>query len=385
MIRSCSNCAGRIRYSIEKHNLICDSCGSNFEVGSHKSEENLEHCEFNEYVCNSCGSKIMINDSEASTFCIYCGSSNVVFDRVTSENAPSFIIPFKITREQAAATVRNAVNISKMVPKEVKEFKDTQLTSVYVPYYVTYVEYDGSVVSSTTQVNGFGTLRVMTDASTKLDDDAMARIEPFNLDGAEEFDSDYLLGFHSNVPDLIPNTAIFRAKEKAIKEADILYTNEIINSRHYNPDKGSPISNDKGRRDTMEVYEEPTIIMVPVWFLTMNYNGETITFMVNGQTGKLTGKVPSDERRIRLIRNLIALPIFLFVAFLNLGLAQLIFYEHELKNALGLLISQIFGMAFPLFFTWLILNYKRKQVSEAEAASKDQMLSIFANRRQKGE
>ena len=97
MIRSCSNCAGRIRYSIEKHNLVCDSCGSNFEVGSHKDEENLEHCEFNEYVCNSCGSKIMINDSEASTFCIYCGSSNVVFDRVTSENAPSFIIPFNIS------------------------------------------------------------------------------------------------------------------------------------------------------------------------------------------------------------------------------------------------------------------------------------------------
>jgi len=35
--------------------------------------------------------------------------------------------------------------------------------------------------------------------------------------------------------------------------------------------------------------------MVPVWILTTKYEGKPYTFMMNGQTGKFVGSLPSDS------------------------------------------------------------------------------------------
>ena len=35
--------------------------------------------------------------------------------------------------------------------------------------------------------------------------------------------------------------------------------------------------------------------MVPVWILTTKYEGKPYTFMMNGQTGKFVGSLPSDK------------------------------------------------------------------------------------------
>ena len=43
------------------------------------------------HVCNACGAELMINETEAATFCSYCGSSAIVFDRISKEEKPKWI------------------------------------------------------------------------------------------------------------------------------------------------------------------------------------------------------------------------------------------------------------------------------------------------------
>ncbi len=40
--------------------------------------------------------------------------------------------------------------------------------------------------------------------------------------------------------------------------------------------------------------------LLPVWILNTKYNGENFMFAVNGQTGKVSGKLPIDKKKFWL-------------------------------------------------------------------------------------
>ena len=57
-------------------------------------------------------------------------------------------------------------------------------------------------------------------------------------------------------------------------------------------------------------------VLLPVWFLSVNYKGKTYTFVMNGQTGKIVGDVPRKISKI----------IFIWlVLFINISILLLIF------------------------------------------------------------
>ena len=110
MIRNCKNCAGSLRYDTRIEKLVCGRCGSTFcveEFDAPEDESNLPFIEVDEtfeckiYECQTCGANISVTDTEASTFCIYCGNPSVIFSRIGKLKKPDCIIPFKITKEEA--------------------------------------------------------------------------------------------------------------------------------------------------------------------------------------------------------------------------------------------------------------------------------------------
>ena len=193
-------------------------------------------------------------------------------------------------------------------------------------------------------------------------------------------DTDYLLGFHSNIPDLDPEVAVFRAKEKTQKKANKLYNNYCeLNF------PGSCVSNQYLRRDTIEIYNEPNFILLPVWFMTIMFNGDPYTFLVNGQTGLSVGNVPTDDRKVRLIRNLIAIPVTLIVFAIMFGFARLIMESRDFGQMVGMIFAQLFVSVFFLFFDFIIYSEIKKKYNSFDVDSRDRMLSVFANKRQKGD
>ena len=249
MITQCRNCAGQLVFDPEKQKLVCGHCGSEFapeEFSQSEHEyladkqaesmnsvygtdsEDLMDCYV--YICHSCGGEIIINGSEASTRCIYCGNSNVVFSRIAKHKRPQFIIPFKITKDEAERAVRKRFKSGIFVPKEIKNFEADNVRGIYIPYWIVDCEHKGAVVVQGQVSSGKHTRtvyygragrmsirRLPLDASQMLSDESSSRLEPFNLNAMKPFDEDYLLGFYSNISDVtygdLRSAANLRASE----------------------------------------------------------------------------------------------------------------------------------------------------------------------------
>ena len=311
MIRTCKNCGGKIIFDVEKKGLTCVSCGSLFDVSDFDAEaegydeqapvkliDDTIDCSI--YQCSSCGAEISITNTEVSTFCIYCGNPSIVFSRVSKMKKPDMIIPFKITKERAKELVRERINNGFFIPDSIKNYEIDQMRGIYIPYYVTNVEYDESMILSSEHRSNKNTHTyyykrsayahmpwVTTDASTTLSDSSSQRLEPFYMEESIPFDEDYLIGFYSDMSDVKEKDAIALAKHRARK----VFEDEMLNS--------ITGSNKKVRdcRFRAEVYEKPVTAFLPAWFLTFRYKDEPYTIIINGQTGKIVGGVPWNKAK----------------------------------------------------------------------------------------
>ena len=315
MLTQCKNCSGNLVFDPAKQMLVCDHCGSEFapeefdvsgkiplwdkeavsmnEVYGTDSEEFMD-CYV--YSCQSCGGEVMINGSEASTKCIFCGNSTVIFSRMSREKRPKYIIPFKLTKEEAVEAVREKVRNGKFVPRKIKRFKAEDVRGIYIPYWIVDCEHKGAVVihgsvrdnkhvQYYTRAGKMAVRDLPLDASKMLSDESSSRLEPFNLKSLRPFDEDYLLGFYSNISDITYGDL----RSAANKRADEYFNERALDSIHGDC-YGNSIT--EQRHTTAVDYGNMRYAMFPVWFVTYDHKGEHNTILVNGQTGKVVCGVP---------------------------------------------------------------------------------------------
>ena len=319
MITRCKSCSGQLVFDPKKQMLVCDHCGGLFnpeefdtpgyESLIDKKAESLNEIygidskEFMDcyvYICSSCGGEIIVNGTEASTQCIYCGSSAVVFSRIAKQKRPGGIIPFKITKEEAVEAVHERFNKGFFIPKSVKEFKPNDVRGIYIPYWLVNCIHKGNVVVSGEVSNGrhnkieyygrAGRMRLSDlplDASRVLSDDSSSRLEPFNLNDMKAFDEDYLLGFYSNISDITYGNLRRAASERADE-----YFNELACKSVHDARKLKVYSSDQV---TAIDYNNMKYAMLPAWFITYTYKNRHNTVIVNGQTGKVVCGVPWNK------------------------------------------------------------------------------------------
>ena len=321
MATLCKNCATPLVFDPTKQKVVCPSCGGAWDAEEVESTEKEyaankravsaaevygvdegtaeEFFDCYIYTCGSCGGEISINGTEVSTKCIYCGSSSVVFSRISKEKAPEFIIPFQISKEQAVDIVKKKFKHGPFIPKEVKNFKPSEVRGIYVPYWLAnayHVEsdiYQGEVRSNKQTITKYwaragkmGITNLAVDASQMLSDESSQRLEPFDFSQIKLFDEDYLLGFYSNVSDItnadLEQTVTERAREAFHEKAAKTYS----------------ASNKKVlmERSSTLIDRDVRYTMLPVWFVCYEFEGKHNTIMVNGQTGKVVCAIPWNRK-----------------------------------------------------------------------------------------
>lgn len=319
MITQCRNCAGPLVFDPEKQMLVCGYCGSEFKPEEFTADEKEElydkkaealndvygtdSAEFMDcyiYTCHTCGGEVMINGSEASTKCIYCGNSTVVFSRISKQKRPKYIIPFGITQDEAVSAVRNKFKKGIFIPREIKNFKAENVRGIYIPYWIVDSDTKGAVVIKGSVGSGksrktvyFGRSGRMLikelpiDASKMLSDESSSRLEPYDIKVVKPFDENYLLGFYSNVSDITYGDLRKAASQRAAE-----YFNELaMKSVKGASDKVIYRSNYCTSTD----YNNLRYAMFPAWFITYYYKGQHNTILVNGQSGKVVCGVPWNK------------------------------------------------------------------------------------------
>ena len=274
---------------------------NNFCDDTNIFQEDTMECKV--YHCNSCGAQLLIDEVESATYCAFCGQPTVVFQRVDKQKKPKYIIPFRITKELALQKVRQRIDSGLFIPKEIKNVTMDRIRGIYIPYQIVDVTYEDtqvfSIVVSTKDsvqkkrfydIDGVAHFKQMTvDTSMQLNDESAMRLEPYEMVGLKEFEPAYLSGFYADCFD----EDKFITRKKVERRAGKLYTEKIKEK----------IKRKSGRKPTLE-FSKPTCeiekmdsALLPAWFLVFHHNNESYTIMVNGQTGKVIGAVPLDEKK----------------------------------------------------------------------------------------
>lgn len=318
MATLCKNCCHALIFNPQTQKLECSYCGSRFKPEDVESEakpyrEDLEAEAASEvfnskeeqlmdcyvYSCSECGGEIIINGTEASTTCIFCGNPNVVFSRIAKMKAPEYILPFRITKGEAVMRAREAISKGAFVPSGIKNFSVDCCRGIYLPYWLVDIKYNDTVlIAGQTKKSGdkdatryYGRSGYLTlkkfpvDASKALSDDSSTKLEPFNLKNLKPFDEDYLSGFYSDISDVtyedVKKVALARGKEyfseEAIKDVGKLGVKAAYVLQH---------------GPSAEVDRDMKYAMLPAWFISFDYDGQHHTILVNGDTGKVVCGLP---------------------------------------------------------------------------------------------
>ena len=133
---------------------------------------------------------------------------------------------------------------------------------------------------------GFNDIPV--DGSTKMPDELMESIEPFDASEAVDFQTAYLAGYLADKYDVTMEQSIGRANER-IKGSCEDTLRDTVNGFGSVTTKNSFVQTSNG---------VAKYALYPVWILNTEYKGEKLQFGMNGQTGKIVGNIPASKAKL---------------------------------------------------------------------------------------
>lgn len=296
----------------------CDYCASIFsldEVNKFNEKKELKKSkitkDFSSYSCPDCGAQIIMDDVTTATFCVYCGNTAIIKNKLEGEFAPSKIIPFKVTKEQALQTFSKYKKGKIFMPKEFTDPNNVEkISGIYIPFFIYDCDVNANINVRATKVHSWSDSRyhytktdiynvstagnmhfenIPVDGSTRFPDDIMNSIEPFDYNDLKEFNSSYLSGFLSEKYDTSMDELFPVAQNRAVNTAN----QELLNTVTGYATKSISNNNTIVQKNNTSEY-----VLLPVWMLNVKYKGKFYTLAMNGQTGKFIGNVPIDKLKV---------------------------------------------------------------------------------------
>lgn len=324
--QKCPSCASAMRFDPDKGLLVCDYCGTTVDVETGKSpkagtrenrgfdfaslnkiamQENPEELPI--YVCVSCGSEVISDPEQFALTCPYCGNNIVLTDKVSGNMRPNRVIPFKINSKELPNAVRKYYKGKRLLPRSFfSESKIGGVTGLYVPFWVfsgrvsgemnficenTSSYRDGDYIINETKYYDvtrdisveFDDLTV--DASNKVADDLMDSLEPFNMDEAVDFNTGYLAGFTADRFDVESDKISDRAMRRMENSTMSIAMGDVR----------TEYSAYKMTGNSLRADFDVSYTLLPVYLFDVEHNKNKYSFAVNGQTGKVVGRLPIDK------------------------------------------------------------------------------------------
>lgn len=323
----CPSCGAKVVFHPETQRWDCEYCGSSYslvelteqEEKIKKQQRMLE--ELDCYHCPNCGAQIVADETTTATFCVYCGNTSILKEKLKGNFKPSKIIPFQTTKEQAIQAFRKLKKGRLFAPKAFHQEQNIQkITGVYIPFWLYDCTTNGSLRMDTTNVSSWmsGNYRytetkyymveregnmqfalVPVDGSSKFEDDKMDSIEPFDYKGLQEFHTSYLSGFLAENYDVTKEVASERMKKRVEKTT----IDELLKT------VGTYTSKMIKTSDTNVQAEKIEYVLLPVWMVNIQFKGKSYLFAMNGQTGKIVGNIPIDKRKL-ILTTLLSFVVF---------------------------------------------------------------------------
>lgn len=350
----CPACGGPLRFAGESGRLQCDYCDSAFtpqEVEEHYAAkhasaeaastdgeekpvtateqeraqskadpiqeylkrskwEGEEAEQLSAYTCSSCGAELICDVTTAVTACPYCGNPTVVPGKLGGALRPDYVIPFKKTREEAVAKLKEYYQGKRFLPKAFANANHLEeIQGIYVPFWLYDGTVSGEAVFIGTEVRTWNDsryrytetsryrleraghlefARVPADGSVKMPDAHMDAIEPYDYTELVPFSLGYLPGYLTDRYDVDAQACRERVERRVGESLEQAL--EATATGH-----GTTTTE---RCTAQARCEQVRYALLPVWMLHTRYEGEDYLFAMNGQTGRMVGDLPVSKGRV---------------------------------------------------------------------------------------
>lgn len=362
----CPSCTGPLHFVGSSGKLECEYCGQSFDVAEieamyAESEEKAAEAQqkaeekaaadtaegdwdtsgfsdnwgadadgMKAYNCPSCGAELICDATTAATSCPYCGNPTVVPGQFSGALKPDLVIPFKLSREDAIKKLKAHYKGKPFLPRSFTSSNHIEkISGVYVPFWLFDGEAEGDASYDATRVRSYrsgddeitetshfdiyraGRIafeKVPVDASSKMPDDHMDSIEPYDYRDLKPFSTAYLPGFLADKFDVSVEQSRERADErcKGTLQAALL---DSVQGYTSCTRRGGSTHLKRGKVH---------YALMPVWMLNTKWQGKDFLFAMNGQTGKMVGDLPMSRGRFWGVFAAIAVPLSVLGAAIQL-------------------------------------------------------------------
>ncbi len=325
----CPCCGGSIEFNSSAQKMKCPYCDTEFDMETLKAyDEDLkregpddmiwqeeggstwkaeESDKMAVYTCKSCGGEIITDRNTMATSCPFCTNPVIMTGQLSGDLHPDYVIPFKLDKEAAKEGLLKHLKGKRLLPKLFKDQNHIdEIKGIYVPFWLFDADARGEIRYKATRIRvwsdhdydytetsyysvfrggNIGFERVPVDGSSKMPDNLMESIEPFDFREAVDFQTAYLMGYLADRYDVTTEQSIDRANDRIKKSTEQSFANTVHGYATVIPESiRIQLKNGKVK-----------YALYPIWLLNTNWKGKQYTFAMNGQTGKFVGDLPVDE------------------------------------------------------------------------------------------
>ncbi len=317
----CPNCGATISFDIQETVLVCQFCGFTRKIDDRVMAESKDQpidivlpterahrwVEAQAKVtCEQCGVVVIVPAGQTADICPYCGASRFITASALAEIVdPQVIALFKIDPEAAGKEIRTWMGKGWLAPDNLAaEHGGMQLHPAYYPFWL----FEGTLEIPWFCDLNVGTSRlpqweahsgsefenfkdVIIPGLRKMSPGDLAGIAPFSLNELVDFSPDYLAGWMALTYDHPLADASLKAREYVMKRV----RNSIEGVVEPKRSKRN-FSTGAGKWSGL-TYK---LALLPIFIGNYAFQGKKYQLLVNGQTGKVSGKKPIDNIKAAL-------------------------------------------------------------------------------------
>lgn len=290
--------------------------------------------------CGTCRAELTLPEGERAQVCAYCASPNVAVTARSAHDEPVFCIPHsegERRAKEALATWQRQLGFFRH--PGVRRAKLEAFRGVYLPavlysavarasfeasigeeYYVTetYTErVDGKNVTRTRRVkkhewvplsgrvDGWAA-DILVSASRGVRNEALEAIEPYDFGQLRRYSTGLVAGWSVETPSQSVDACLELARGELTQRIGNRLSSLMPGDTHSDL-----------RFSTRTEQETATPVLVPVWVLALAFAADTpaLQVLINGQTGRVSAKVPWSWPRILTVALLVTAAIAAAVFF----------------------------------------------------------------------
>lgn len=340
--KKCPQCGGVMNFNPVNKNLKCPYCEYETELVEELPaateidlDNALDHAshdwgiETKVVICKSCGGESVYDALQIADVCPYCGSNHVMEEKDESTIAPGGVVVFELTAKQASEKFENWLKNKWFCPTAAKvSAKADKFKGVYLPHWTfdakTFSTYTGEAGVTKYRKNREGKTEaytvyhfvkgsldkdfddLVTTGTNRYNKHTLDQLLPFDTANNKAYKPEYISGFVAERYSIGLNDAWKTAENNMHAVIRSTVTSNILMQENASTVRNLSI---KSNIDDVKF----KYLLLPIWISSFTFNNKVYSFMVNGQTGKVSGQTPIDKVKVAVV--VIAVIVVLFIIF----------------------------------------------------------------------